>query len=92
MKVKTETKLRLVNSQKKPVQFYLEPWGRRYVIRPEDEFVLAFHGGGSSEPEVQIGDGEIEVWGWSGVTVDVYKNGVELTEYVPEDLPVAPIK
>lgn len=89
VKAKTETKLRLVNHNEGPIQFYLEPWGRRYVLRPHDEFVLVFHGTGVSEPEVQIGPDSVEVWGWSGATVDVIKNGVEETRYVPEDLPAS---
>jgi hypothetical protein len=89
MKAKTETRLRLVNHQDKAIQFYLEPWGRRYVLQPQDEFVLVFEGTSTAEPEVQIGPDSVEVWGWSGATVAVIKNGIEETRYVPEDLPAA---
>ena len=89
MKNKTdhETRLRIANTQDDAIRLVLEPWGRQYVVRPTDEFVLVFLGSGSAEPEVVVGNREIEVWGWTGTTVDVFKNGEILTEYVPEDLP-----
>jgi hypothetical protein len=82
-----ETRLRLANSQRTALRFILEPWGREYMLRPNDEFVLVFRGPGTSEPEVVLGKGTIEVWGWTGTTVQVFKNGQELTEYIPEELP-----
>jgi hypothetical protein len=87
-----ETRLRVANTQGKPIRLVLEPWGREYVVRPTDEYILVFLGPGKSEPEVLVGQDEIEVWGWTGTTVDVFKNGEELTEYVPEDLPTVTSK
>ena len=83
-----EIRLNLANSQTCALKFILEPWGREYVLRPHDRFVLVFRSDEPvSEPEVILGDGEIEVWGSSG-DVTVFKNGEELTEYVHEDMPL----
>ena len=82
-----ETRLRLINTQGRAVRFILEPWGRVYVLRPDDEFMLVFRGPEDiSEPEVVLGDKEITVWG-PAAQVDVFKNGEVLTEYVPEEMP-----
>ena len=83
-----ETRFHLVNSQACALRFVLEPWGREYVLRPQDEFLLVFKGPEEvSEPEVILSDGRIEVWG-PAANVDVFKNGQELTEYIYEEMPV----
>jgi hypothetical protein len=86
-KAETETRVRIANSQTEAMRLFLEPWGREYVMHPEDEFVFAFHATTTAEPEIVITADGVEVWAWSGATVEVYKNGKELTEYVPEDMP-----
>jgi hypothetical protein len=69
------------------MRLYLEPWGREYIVHPTDEFVFAFHAKTAAEPEVFFTADGVEVWAWSGATVEVSRNGVELSEYVREEMP-----
>ena len=39
-KPEIETRLRIANSQSDAFRLILEPWGREYVVRPKDEFIL----------------------------------------------------
>src|SRR6266540_2645738 len=82
--------MRLTNTQGVNLSFILEPWGREYTLMPDDEFVVVFHGPGTSEPEVVLGEGKIEVWGWTGTTVNVFKNGEEIEDYNPSRVPEIP--
>jgi hypothetical protein len=79
-----DTRLRVINTKTHNVNFVLEPWGNIYEMAPADEYVVVFRGPSPAEPEVELTDDAVTVYGWTGSTVCVYKGDVEIINY--EDL------
>ena len=89
-KKEQETRLRVINSKAHGVTFVLEPWGDIYDMAPEDEFVVVFLGPGPAEPEVDLTEDAVTVYGWTGSMVRVLKNGDELVNYEGIEVPAIP--
>jgi len=86
----TETRLRVINSKTHRVSFVLEPWGDVYDMEPADEYVVIFTGPVPAEPEVDLMDDSITVYGWTGSMVRVIKDGKEVVNYEGLKVPATP--
>ncbi len=67
------------NSRDREIGFVLEPWGEVYALQPGDVLQLEFDGPSDGEPEVDVEEEAITVWGWSGSTVELRLNGQALS-------------
>ena len=86
----TETSLRVINSQAHDISFVLEPWGDVYEMGPGDQYVVVFSGPAPAEPEVDLTDNSITVYGWTGSMVRVLKDGEEVVNYEGLRVPAIP--
>ena len=72
-----EVTLRFANSSPNALTFILEPWGEVYDFPSGTEMVVHFSADQVGEPEVAVGDGTIEVYGWTGCTFALLRDGAE---------------
>src|SRR5687767_12919999 len=72
-----EVTLRFTNGAPNHLRFVLEPWGDVYNFPPGTEMAVHFSADRAGEPEVVVGDGAIEVYGWTGCIVDILQDGTE---------------
>jgi hypothetical protein len=92
-----EQRLHLENSQSANILLHLEPWGEQYPMQPGSVFELRAKGPRGDGLYVELGNGEIAVWGWSGSSVQLFSQGVEVDPgnwprtRVP-DVPVEPLR
>ena len=89
-KKENEVSLRVINAKEHNVTFQLEPWGDVYPMAPKDEFVVHFVSAEFAEPEVEMTEDAIVVYGWTGCLVRVTKNGKELINYTRARVPAIP--
>ena len=70
-------RLTVANDGESPLEFVLEPWGEIYELPAGESFEIVAHGppGGF---EVTHQAGRIVVWGWTGTTVDLLRDNVEI--------------
>lgn len=80
--------LRLRNSQPTAQTLYLEPWGDAYPMPPGAVFEVVARGPEGDGLEVEIGDGGLIVWGWSGSVVSLSQDGVALGVPLEQCIPV----
>jgi len=73
-----EQRLWLENSHTEDVLFHLEPWGEQYPMNPGVVFEVRARGPRDDGLYVELGNGEVAVWAWSGSSVQLFKQGVEL--------------
>ena len=85
-----ETRIRVINSKEHDVTFVLEPWGDVYEMAPRDEFVVVFHGPTPAEPEVDLTEDSITVYGWTGSMVRLLKGDEEIVNYEGIEVPAIP--
>lgn len=74
---KYEVTLRFSNSAPNALTFILEPWGEVYDFAAGSEMVVQFSADRAGEPEVVLGPGTIEVYGWTGCTFTLLRDGAE---------------
>jgi hypothetical protein len=73
--VETQFGITVRNSRKQRLNVYLEPWGERYVLKPDE--TLRIQAQGPAEPssnaalEIHSGEDSVTLWGWSGSSVRV---------------------
>jgi hypothetical protein len=72
--------LRLTNTGSRPLDVWLEPWGRKYVLEPHKSADVVFEAEASGVPEVLHEDDRIVVYGWPTAIARVFRDGVELIE------------
>ena len=72
-----EVTLRFSNSTPNAVTFILEPWGEVYDFASGTGISVHFSADRVGEPEVVVGDGTIEVYGWTGCTFTLLRDGAE---------------
>jgi hypothetical protein len=70
--------LRLTNSTGRKTSFVLEPWGDVHEFAPADEFLVVFTGPSPGDPQIDLTDEATTVWSWTGSTVRLFRNGVEV--------------
>jgi hypothetical protein len=64
-------KIAVANDQTSDLVFRLEPWGREYEIPPGKKLIVAFYGPHDGTMEIITKPGAIELWGWTGSTMDI---------------------
>ena len=79
-----------MNSKNHGVTFVLEPWGDVYEMAPGDQYLVIFTGPMPAEPEVDLTDDAITVYGWTGSMVRVVKDGEEVVNYEGLKVPAIP--
>ena len=78
-KSQQKIELRLTNSQASPVRLVVEPWGEVFTIPAGATWELRGEGPAGDCLEVEFGDEEITVWGWTGSMVSILSEGREVT-------------
>jgi hypothetical protein len=86
----TEIRLQFRNSENKERILHLEPWGEQYPMVPGDVFELIARGPNGGGLELEIENGAIMLWAWSGSTVWLFHNGVEVPMGVSGERPRVP--
>ena len=74
-----DVRITVTNEIEQAITLYLEPWAEAYVIEPNGSLGLI----GSGSPghfEVAACKGGMTVYGWSGSTVRVLRDGVDVSE------------
>ena len=82
--------IRIRNGQSVAMEFVLEPWGDVYDMAPSEEYVVIFTGPVPAEPEVDLMDDSVTVYGWTGSMVRVVKDGKEIVNYEGLKVPAIP--
>jgi hypothetical protein len=88
----SEGELRLVfqvsNNQLSEIALVLEPWGDVKPLLPHESYDVEFRGPIGGLPVIQVNDGYVTVFGWSGCVVKLYKDGAIVPGYEREPPPV----
>lgn len=74
------TQLRLTNTGSRPLEVWLEPWARMYVLEPQESADVIFEAESVGVPEVLHEDDRIVVYAWPTAIARVCRDGVELSE------------
>jgi hypothetical protein len=74
------TQLRLTNTSSRPLEVWLEPWARMYLLEPQKSADVVFEADAPGVPEVLHEDDRIVVYAWPTAIARVLRNGVELSE------------
>jgi hypothetical protein len=74
------TQLRLTNTSSRPLEMWLEPWARMYVLDPQKSADVVFEAEALGVPEVLHEDDRIVVYAWPTAIARVFRDGVELNE------------
>ena len=78
--------VRIVNSRNIELRFDLEPWGEQYKMQSGVNFAVVASAPLHGELEIEIQENRITVFGWSGSTVQIFQDGMEIggsTQPVP---------
>lgn len=70
--------LRVTNSSSETKTLNLEPWGEQYRLGPNESIDLRADGPAGGRLEMETLDRDVTVWGWSGSTVRVSRDGKEV--------------
>lgn len=74
-----ETRLRLRNSRSVDLELHLEPWGEQYDVAPGVVVDLVFTADAAGVAEIDESGARMTVYGWTGSTVTILREGQELT-------------
>jgi hypothetical protein len=85
-----EVSLRVINAKDHDVNFQLEPWGDVINMAPQDQFVVHLSSPEYAEPEVEMTEDSIVVYGWTGCLVRVTNDGNEIVNYSRARVPAMP--
>ena len=72
-------RLDLANSSQRALTVRLEPWGEEFAIPQGGRFAVEAVGPEGGFLELQWGDDEVTIYGWSGSTVSVWSEEKEVT-------------
>lgn len=75
----SETRLEVSNRHDHPITLTIEPWAEEHVIEPNGVLVVVGIGP-PGQFEVSEHDRDVIVHGWSGSTVSVLRDGVDIAE------------
>ena len=71
-------RITVTNENDQAITLYLEPWAEEHVIEPDASLELV-GSGPPGEFAVAACQGGMTVYGWSGSTVRVLRNGVDIS-------------
>jgi hypothetical protein len=74
------TQVRLTNTDRAPLELWLEPWARLYLLEPQCSVDVVFEAETMGVPEVFHEAGRIVVYAWPTAIARVVRDGVELAE------------
>lgn len=80
-------RLRIHNSQKKLLDFTIEPWGDVHPMPSGDVLEVVAKGPGDGFLEIDLTEDGLTAYGWSGSVVSVFRSGKALAG-ASGDLPV----
>jgi hypothetical protein len=79
--------LHVWNSKSTPLSLVLEPWGEQFTVAPESGVDVVGEGPADGRFEVSVQDDGIAVYGWTGSTVEIFRDG-EILEPFSDQAPV----
>ncbi|MCZ6690337.1 MAG: hypothetical protein O7H41_12090 [Planctomycetota bacterium] len=68
-------KMRITSDQGSDVVLIVEPWGMEFPMDKEESLEVVFSGPSGDCPEFRVATGRVELFGWTGSTVSVYRGG-----------------
>jgi hypothetical protein len=74
-------RIRLRNSFPHVVQLWVEPWGDLISMPSDATYELISNGPSEGCLEIDVKDGVITAYGWSGSTLAIFHEGVLLHDY-----------
>jgi hypothetical protein len=86
-----KSRVTVANTRAESSKLWLEPWGAEYDLAAGEHVELLFLGPAPSDPEVSIDDTGITVWGWTGSTVRVVKDGKTISSHEGKPVPQLPV-
>jgi hypothetical protein len=72
--------LRISNDYLEPITFCLEPWADEIAIPSKASFEIVAEGPNGDHLEVTYEERRVSVYGWSGSTLSVFRDGERLIE------------
>jgi hypothetical protein len=69
----------VTSSDPSPKRLTIEPWGDQFEVLNGDKYQVVFSGPDNGVPLVEMNADGIQIHGWSGSTVSVFKDGSEMT-------------
>jgi hypothetical protein len=79
------------NGQSNENALVLKPWGDVNPLLPRESYDVEFRGPIGGSPVIQVSDGYVTVFGWSGCVVKLYKDGAIVPGYERKPPPVPSI-
>lgn len=73
-------RFRLTNTGNMPLEVWIEPWARLYLLEPESSANLVFEAEVPGVPEVLHEADRIVVYAWPTAAARVLRDGIELSE------------
>ena len=70
--------LHVSNEDAVPLVLFLEPWAEQFVIPAQSAVEIVAYGPDDGRLVIDKGDNQLVVWGWTGSSVHVLRNGHEL--------------
>jgi len=70
--------LRVRNSRASELMLRLEPWGEVYTMPPASVFEVRARGPSGDSLELEYGDAEVTVCGWTGSVVSIFLDKAEM--------------
>jgi hypothetical protein len=74
------TQVRVTNTSADALDFWLEPWGRLYILPPKSSVDVLFESDQAGVPEVIHESNCIAVFAWTGATARVLRDGKEVEQ------------
>jgi hypothetical protein len=75
--------LHVWNSTTHPLSLFLEPWGEAYTLAPASGVDVVGEGPADGRFEISVQDDGVAVYGWTGSTAHVMKDGAVLEPFAP---------
>ncbi len=84
----TKDRIKVRNDRKRPVDFFMEPWGTRVAMPVGAVFEVVVRPTQPGRFEVAVGEDHVTVYGWTGARFAVYCDGRFLAG---SEVPVPPV-
>jgi hypothetical protein len=82
--------LRVQNSSSNSKKLWVEPWGDTVLIPPGVTLEIVAKGPTGDCLEVESGDADIAIYGWTGSTLAIFQSGERIREYLIPPPPTPP--
>jgi hypothetical protein len=83
-----QVRIRVTSDRHEDFSLVIEPWGDVHCVHPSDEFVIVATGPAPAEPELVQGTDCLTYYGWTGSTLELFRNGESLdARPIPPSLP-----